>query len=215
GRRNNNNRKKTNVDESTSSFIKSDGIRNDANLKEVVLPYADEPVTMEVQSPLVDQTHAVISGGESYPPLPTQGTTLIGNTLGRSSYARVMIELRADVKSKDTIVVAMPKINRGGFYTCNVRVNYEWKPTQCACCKIFGHTQVECPKNPGLSSRAGETMNTGAGEKKTVKNPSQTSRVVTGNKKKSVEPTIEVSNSNPFDVLNSVDNDVEFGTNGV
>nr|GEX53950.1 hypothetical protein [Tanacetum cinerariifolium] len=32
-----------------------------------------------------------------------------------------------------------------------------------------------------------------------------------GNKKKGVEPTIEVSNSNPFDVLNSVDNDVEFG----
>ncbi|GJY14183.1 retrovirus-related pol polyprotein from transposon TNT 1-94 [Tanacetum coccineum] len=31
--------------------------------------------------------------------------------------------------------------------------------------------------------------------------------------KKSVEPTIEVSNSNPFDVLNSVYNNVEFGTN--
>ncbi|GJU05333.1 hypothetical protein Tco_1121763, partial [Tanacetum coccineum] len=35
-----------------------------------------------------------------------------------------------------------------------------------------------------------------------------------GNKKKCVEPTIEVSNSNPFYVLNLVDNDVEFGTNG-
>ncbi|GKC11369.1 hypothetical protein Tco_1008151 [Tanacetum coccineum] len=35
-----------------------------------------------------------------------------------------------------------------------------------------------------------------------------------GNKKKCVEPTIKVSNLNPFDVLNSVDNDVEFGTNG-
>ncbi|GJX28470.1 hypothetical protein Tco_0236549 [Tanacetum coccineum] len=34
-----------------------------------------------------------------------------------------------------------------------------------------------------------------------------------GNKKKGVEPTIEVSNSNPSDVLNSVDNNVEFGTN--
>ncbi|GJR51286.1 hypothetical protein Tco_1401807 [Tanacetum coccineum] len=34
-----------------------------------------------------------------------------------------------------------------------------------------------------------------------------------GNKKKGVEPTIEVSNSNPFDVFNSVDNDVEFSTN--
>nr|GEV84227.1 reverse transcriptase domain-containing protein [Tanacetum cinerariifolium] len=37
---------------------------------------------------------------------------------------------------------------------------------------------------------------------------------VDGNKKKGVEPTIKVSNSNPFDVLNSVDNYVEFGTNG-
>ncbi|GKA13791.1 hypothetical protein Tco_0693437 [Tanacetum coccineum] len=85
---------------------------------------------------------------------------------GRSSYARLMIELRADVELKDNIVVAMPKITREGHYTC-------------------------------------------AGEKKTVKKPSQTSRGVP----KGVEPTIEVSNLNPFDVLNSVDNDVEFGTN--
>ncbi|GJT92056.1 hypothetical protein Tco_1080901 [Tanacetum coccineum] len=34
------------------------------------------------------------------------------------------------------------------------------------------------------------------------------------NKKKGVTHTNEVSNSNPFDVFNSVDNDVEFGTNG-
>ncbi|GKC27807.1 hypothetical protein Tco_1035101 [Tanacetum coccineum] len=34
-----------------------------------------------------------------------------------------------------------------------------------------------------------------------------------GYKKKGVEPTIEVSNSNPFEVLNSVDNNVELGTN--
>ncbi|GKB18913.1 hypothetical protein Tco_0852836 [Tanacetum coccineum] len=33
-----------------------------------------------------------------------------------------------------------------------------------------------------------------------------------GNKKKGVEPTKEVSNSNPFNVLHSVDNDVKFGT---
>ncbi|GJZ86338.1 RNA-directed DNA polymerase, eukaryota, reverse transcriptase zinc-binding domain protein [Tanacetum coccineum] len=139
----------------------------------------------------------------------------------------VTIELRADVELKDSIVVAMPKITREGYYTCNDRVEYEWKPPRCSSCKIFGHIHEECPKN------------TGAGEKKTVKKPSQTSRGVpvgpkigfkdqkeyrhvpkkttvssSGNKKKGVEPTIEVSNSNPFDVLNSVDNDVEFGTNG-
>ncbi|GKC29516.1 hypothetical protein Tco_1036810 [Tanacetum coccineum] len=35
-----------------------------------------------------------------------------------------------------------------------------------------------------------------------------------GNTKKDMEPTIEVSNSNPFDLLNSVENDVDLGTNG-
>ncbi|GKA53549.1 hypothetical protein Tco_0746864 [Tanacetum coccineum] len=35
-----------------------------------------------------------------------------------------------------------------------------------------------------------------------------------GNKKKDAKPTIKVSNSNLFDVLNSVENDVDLGTNG-
>ncbi|GJZ02974.1 probable leucine-rich repeat receptor-like protein kinase [Tanacetum coccineum] len=86
------------------------------------------------------------------------GLSVIANKLGRLSYARVMIELQADVELKDNVVVAMPKITREGHYTCNVRVD--------------------------------------------------------SNKKKGVEPTTEVSNSNPFNVLNSVDNDVEFGANG-
>ncbi|GKB45703.1 zf-CCHC domain-containing protein [Tanacetum coccineum] len=116
---------------------------------------------------------------------------------GRSSYARVMIELQADVELKENIVMAMPKIIGEGHYICN-----------------------ESPKN------------TCANEKKTLKKPSQTSRGVpiglkmgfkpqkeyrpiskkptassSGNKKKGVAPTIEVSNSNPFEVLNSVNNE--------
>nr|GEU51677.1 hypothetical protein [Tanacetum cinerariifolium] len=67
-----------------------------------------------------------------------------------SSYARAMIELMADVELEDTIVVVMPKHTREGFYTCTVRVKYERNPLRCACCKVFGHTQEECPKNPGL-----------------------------------------------------------------
>ncbi|GKE35869.1 nucleotide-diphospho-sugar transferase, partial [Tanacetum coccineum] len=126
---------------------------------------------------------------------------------GRSSYARVMVELKADVELKDNIVMAMPKITRKGHYICNVRVEYEWKPPRCSSYKIFGHVHEEC------------TMNTCAGEKKTMKKPSQTSRGVlvgpkmsfkpqkeyrpitkkptsssSGNKKNGVEPTIEVNN---------------------
>ncbi|GJZ81806.1 hypothetical protein Tco_0646800 [Tanacetum coccineum] len=146
---------------------------------------------------------------------------------GRSSYARAIIELRADVKLKDNIMMAMPKIAKEGHYTCNIHVKYEWKSPRCAPCKVFGHIHEECLKN------------TGAGETKTMKKPSQTSRGVPGgpkvgfkphkeyrpvpkkpnassssNKKKGMEPTIEVSNSNPLEVLNLVDDDVELGTNG-
>nr|GEZ55072.1 hypothetical protein [Tanacetum cinerariifolium] len=133
------------------------------------------------------------SGTQSYGNIG-QGVTpkpIAGNEAdGRSSYAREIIELRANFKLKATIVVDMPNL-------------------------------------------------VGAGEKKTVKKPSQTSRGVSvglkigfkpqkeyrpvpkkpnvissGNKKKGIEPTIEVGNLNPFDVLNLVDNDVDFGTNG-
>nr|GEV49843.1 hypothetical protein [Tanacetum cinerariifolium] len=146
---------------------------------------------------------------------------------GRSSYARVMVELQADVELNDNIVMAMPKITREGHYTCNVRVEYEWKPFRCSSCKVFGHIHEECTKN------------TGACEKKTLMKPCQTSRGVpvapkmgfkpqkeyrpvpkkpnassSGNNKNGVEPTIKVSNLNTFDVLYSIDNDGEFGTNG-
>ncbi|GJW87030.1 putative reverse transcriptase domain-containing protein [Tanacetum coccineum] len=49
----------------------------------------------------------------------------------RSCYARALIEVQADVELKDNIVVAMPKLVREGFYSCNVRVEYEWKTPRC------------------------------------------------------------------------------------
>ncbi|GJW57370.1 retrovirus-related pol polyprotein from transposon TNT 1-94 [Tanacetum coccineum] len=85
---------------------------------------------------------------------------------GRSSDARVMIELRSDVELKDNIFVAMPKIIREGHYICNVHVEYEWKPPRFTSCKVFGHIHEVCLKN------------TGDGEKETLKKPSQTSRGV-------------------------------------
>ncbi|GJR27163.1 RNA-directed DNA polymerase, eukaryota, reverse transcriptase zinc-binding domain protein [Tanacetum coccineum] len=152
-------------------------------------------------------------------------TTFREDGLSAIATKLVMIELQADVELKDNIIVAMPKITREGHYTCNVCVEYEWKPPRCLSYKVFRHIHEECPKN------------TGASEKKTVKKPSQTSQGVlvglkmgfkphkeyrpvskkttassSGNKKKGVEPTIEVSNFNPFDVLNSVDNDEDIGT---
>ncbi|GJX26883.1 hypothetical protein Tco_0233179 [Tanacetum coccineum] len=81
---------------------------------------------------------------------------------GRSSYARAMIELRADVELKDNIVVAMPKITKEGYYTCNIRVKYEWKPPRCACCKVLTSVEndVELGTNGETSNFASQEANT-------------------------------------------------------
>ncbi|GJZ70825.1 putative reverse transcriptase domain-containing protein [Tanacetum coccineum] len=110
---------------------------------------------------------------------------------GRSSYARVMIELRADVELKDNIVVAMPKITREGHYTCAGETKTMKKPSQ---------TSRGVPVGPKVGFKPHKEY------RPVPKNPNANS---SGNKKKGVEPTIEVSKSNPFDVLNSVDNDVD------
>ncbi|GKC20452.1 reverse transcriptase domain-containing protein [Tanacetum coccineum] len=86
---------------------------------------------------------------------------------GRSSYARAMIEVRADVELKDTIVVAMPKLTgESNFKGVPVGLKVGFKPVK----QVY-------------------------------------------NRKKDAEPIIEVSNSNPFNALNSVENDVDLGTN--
>ncbi|GKD41268.1 hypothetical protein Tco_1261475 [Tanacetum coccineum] len=57
-----------------------------------------------------------------------------------------VVNVPADVELKDTIMMAMRKLVEEEFYTCNIRVEYEWKPHKCACCKVFGHVQCDCPK---------------------------------------------------------------------
>nr|GEU58455.1 hypothetical protein [Tanacetum cinerariifolium] len=221
-------RNKKNTSSGIGVSIDSEDTMNDdtpvgvsSTVQEGVTPFVvDMMVETKMQNSL---DHTIVS--DCFPPLSMPVTTMAGNAPGKSSYAnitgkpsgkkvnvrtlftpgviglmssyaRFMIELRADAELKDNIVVA------------------------------FGHIHKDCPKN------------TSAGEKKTVKKPSQTSRGVSvgpkigfkpqkeyrpipkksdasssSNKKKCVEPTIKVSNSNSFDVFNSVDNDVEFGTN--
>ncbi|GJW71741.1 putative RNA-directed DNA polymerase [Tanacetum coccineum] len=91
-----------------------------------------------------------------------------------------LIEIRADEELKYTIVVAMPQLVREGFYTCTNRVEYEWKPPRCACCKIFGHVQDECPKKID------------SGMAKNLKKPSQSPRGVLVGLKVGFKPAKQV-----------------------
>ncbi|GJX28434.1 hypothetical protein Tco_0236513 [Tanacetum coccineum] len=118
---------------------------------------------------------------------------------GTSSYARAMIELRVDVELKDNIVATMPKITREGYYTCNIR--------------------VDATKNLKKTSRTPKGIlvrqKMGFKPKQVYLPVSKTSTANTcGIKMNNSESTKEVSKSNPFEVLTSIDNDVVLGTNG-
>ncbi|GKC76791.1 hypothetical protein Tco_1127565, partial [Tanacetum coccineum] len=65
----------------------------------------------------------------------------------------------------------------------------------------FSHVQDKCPKNIGSNVM------------KNLKKPSHALKGVPVGPKKDADPTKEVSNSNPIDLLNSVENDVDLGTN--
>ncbi|GJX21978.1 RNA-directed DNA polymerase, eukaryota, reverse transcriptase zinc-binding domain protein [Tanacetum coccineum] len=205
-------------------------------------------VAMDVQSPLVAQTNSVKTDKGSYPPLPTQGTTPVGNTPGKSSYANVI--------GKSTISERFVNIAYGFFL--GKRVAYlvlnewfnsmvdnglwfirnhplilsKWNPDVDLLKEDIGNVPVWVKlhgvpvttfSEDGLNAIATKLgtplmLDSYTSDmclqswdrpvsKKTTASPRD-------NEKKGVAHTNEVSNSNPFDVLKSVDNNVEFSTNG-
>ncbi|GKB09609.1 hypothetical protein Tco_0837921, partial [Tanacetum coccineum] len=83
----------------------------------------------------------------------------------------------------------------------------EWTPLRCSSCKVYGHVLDECPKKIVLDVL------------KSLNNPQQVVRggpngtSSSGTKKQAELTRQEVSNSNPFDALNTVKNDDDLGMN--
>nr|GEW64961.1 hypothetical protein [Tanacetum cinerariifolium] len=113
--------------------------------------------------------------------------------------AGAMVELRADVELKDTTMVTISKFMGEGYHIKIIRVEYEWTPPGCLSCKVFGHVLDECPKQP-----VSDVL-------KKLNIPRQ---AVRGVQKQAQASRQEVGNSNLFDVLISVENDDDMGTNG-
>ncbi|GJT83229.1 hypothetical protein Tco_1057571, partial [Tanacetum coccineum] len=117
--------------------------------------------------------------------------------LGKSSYARALIEVRADVELKDNIVVAMPKLVGEGFYTCTVVLSMSEnlpeheKPSQ---------TTRGVPVGPKVGFKP---------VKQVYRQVSKRNNVNTsGNKKKDGEPTIEnmkSSSTSPIPIVEEID----------
>ncbi|GJY84626.1 retrovirus-related pol polyprotein from transposon 17.6 [Tanacetum coccineum] len=67
---------------------------------------------------------------------------------GRSTYARALIEISADVDLMDSLVIAIPRCDKEGHTFATIDIEYEWTPPRCASCKIFDHVSDKCPKLP-------------------------------------------------------------------
>ena len=67
------------------------------------------------------------------------------NPWGRYSYARVLIELSADLDVLESIEVEIPLPKGKGHYMEVLDVEYEWWPSWCSKCVCFNHDDDMCP----------------------------------------------------------------------
>ncbi|GJY06333.1 zinc knuckle CX2CX4HX4C containing protein [Tanacetum coccineum] len=66
--------------------------------------------------------------------------------MGRLEFARVLVEMCADKDLKSQIEVQYRDKDNKVKGTKVVKVNYDWKPTVCTHCKVFGHDISGCKK---------------------------------------------------------------------
>ncbi|XP_071726552.1 uncharacterized protein [Rutidosis leptorrhynchoides] len=135
-------------------------------------------------------------------------STMCLESWGRPNFARAMIEVSSKQVLKESLKVATPNINGSGNTIDEVRIEYDWKPPRCSCCKVFGHNDSQCPKvvvvetaqevqpdtygfvrvnhkkNVGLSKNNNLSggFNMGKGKPKLVYRPKQNVNANTGNK---------------------------------
>nr|GEZ88935.1 hypothetical protein [Tanacetum cinerariifolium] len=64
---------------------------------------------------------------------------------GRSSYARILIEIDICNGFSGNLVIAV-NLDRPRYTKETIFVEYEWKHPHCSTCLIFGHLVDDCPK---------------------------------------------------------------------
>nr|GEX14012.1 hypothetical protein [Tanacetum cinerariifolium] len=142
-----------------------------------------------------------------FPSLSTFRTTTAGNALGKSSYANI-----TDKPSGKKVTVRTLFTPEGNGIDVVVLVDSIRAISERFANTAYDRLDAMLENGPWFIWNNPLILKKWHPDENLLKEDNTASS--SGNKKKGVEPTIKVSNSNPFDVLNSVDNDMEFGTNG-
>nr|GFB25807.1 hypothetical protein [Tanacetum cinerariifolium] len=131
---------------------------------------------------------------------------------GRIRYARALIEVSADRELKKEITMAIPIVNGMGHTIETMKVKYEWKPSCCCECKVFGHALENCPKRVVVSIKEPNVENEDGFT--TVKSRKRKGKKADNEQNKSIEvnvkptskaglekPNASVSTNNSFSML--------------
>ncbi|GKE72164.1 zinc knuckle CX2CX4HX4C containing protein, partial [Tanacetum coccineum] len=70
------------------------------------------------------------------------------NGVGRTDYARVLVETEAKIELKEVIKIEYIGKNGSVKGTKEIVVTYDWKPETCAHCNVFGHCFEKFSKRP-------------------------------------------------------------------
>ncbi|GJU16963.1 zinc knuckle CX2CX4HX4C containing protein [Tanacetum coccineum] len=73
-------------------------------------------------------------------------SSMCKDLLGRSSFARCLIEVNSEADLVDVITIGIPSLTGDDFTKETIRVEYEWRLPRCDECKIFGHVHDHCLK---------------------------------------------------------------------
>ncbi|GJW20569.1 zinc finger, CCHC-type containing protein [Tanacetum coccineum] len=130
----------------------------------------------------------------------------------------------------DNLVMSMPNLKGTGYTKETIRVEYEWKPSLCSTCLIFGYSLDICPKaskrvvnkmdkGKGGSSGADdegfvEVKKKKLGAKQSTQGANQKTTPSVGKKNVSTSGNVTFFLSNSFEALNvenSISEEVEMG----
>nr|GEZ92111.1 hypothetical protein [Tanacetum cinerariifolium] len=60
--------------------------------------------------------------------------------------SKTIIEVTAEKELKNQVTMAVPMVTGEGYSMAKMDVVYEWKPSRCDECLVFGHMKEQCPK---------------------------------------------------------------------
>lgn len=67
---------------------------------------------------------------------------------GRIGFARIIVEVGVAEKLSDNLEVSTPCDETREERLMLVKVEYQWKPSKCVHCLVFGYTNANCPIQP-------------------------------------------------------------------